>query len=61
MPLNCSKTVKKDERCVNNLSAITTLMDKACERHEQYKIDVSVSARAIAEEELAARMNILGC
>ena len=44
MPLNCSKTVKKDDRCVNNLCAITTLMEKARERHEQYKIDMSVSA-----------------
>ena len=61
MPLKCSKTVKKDDHYDNNLNTITTLMEKARKRHEQYKIDMSASAQAIAKEELAARMNILGC
>ena len=61
MPLNCSKIVKEDDRCASSFSAITTLIKEATARHEQYKTEMSVTARVIAQEELAARINILGC
>jgi len=61
MPLSCSKIVKQDDRCASSFGMITTLMEKANAQHAQYKTEMSVTARAIAEEELAARINILGC
>jgi len=37
MPLNCSDTVQKDNRCASASSTITTTLEKANMIHEKWK------------------------
>ena len=61
MPLNHSKTVKKDSRCNASFSAITTQLGRAKQLHESFKVDMARLAQDVAKLELDARKEILLC
>ena len=44
MPLNCSDTVQKDNRCASASSAITTTLGKATIIHEKWKQEMATLA-----------------
>ena len=61
MPLNCSDTVQKDNRCASASSAITTTLGKATIIHEKWKQEMATLAKEIADSEITARKQFQFC
>ena len=58
-PLNFSKEVKKDSRCAETLTALTTVIEEAATLHTKYQEDMSAKAKRIAELEIKGRKLLL--
>ena len=59
MPLNISKTARRDSRCASEFSAMNAQLDMAHRRFQAFQDEMAVIAGRIAEQEKEARITIL--